>query len=147
SISGISMPSRKTNAKHPKRMATKKTKVKFGSSIRRYQLIAFILIFAMAGAYMLWKSFATTNRIKVNAPAVAIASAGSNSKYWIATSDGGVFSQGGATFYGSMGGKKLNQPVSSMAARPQADGYWLQAGDCGVFSFGGAKYHGRYTTS
>ncbi len=113
----------------------------------RSQIIIFMLVFAVAGSYLLWKSFAATNRVKVNAPAVAIANAGSTSKYWIATTDGGIFSQGGATFYGSMGGKHLNQPVTSMATRPQYDGYWLQGGDCGVFAFGGAKYQGRYAQS
>jgi hypothetical protein len=36
--------------------------------------------------------------------------------YWLAASDGGVFSYGDATFYGSAGNLKLNKPVVGMAA-------------------------------
>jgi len=35
--------------------------------------------------------------------------------YWLVASDGGVFSFGDASFYGSMGGKPLNKPVVGMA--------------------------------
>jgi GH25 family lysozyme M1 (1,4-beta-N-acetylmuramidase) len=62
--------------------------------------------------------------------------------YWIAASDGGVFSFGDAPFYGSMGGHGLSAPVVGIAARPQGDGYWLVGSDGGVFSFGAAGYHG-----
>ncbi|MDB6027794.1 MAG: Esterase [Verrucomicrobiales bacterium] len=62
--------------------------------------------------------------------------------YWIAASDGGVFSFGNATFYGSMGGQVLNSPVSGICARKQGDGYWLVAKDGGIFSFGAAPFQG-----
>ena len=35
--------------------------------------------------------------------------------YRFVATDGGVFSYGGAQFYGSMGGKHLNKPVVAMA--------------------------------
>jgi len=38
------------------------------------------------------------------------------SGYWEVASDGGIFSFGNASFYGSMGGKPLNQPIVAMAA-------------------------------
>ncbi|MDA8357182.1 MAG: hypothetical protein M0Z95_13030, partial [Actinomycetota bacterium] len=38
--------------------------------------------------------------------------------YWLVASDGGIFSFGGATFYGSMGGKPLDAPVVGMAGTP-----------------------------
>ena len=62
--------------------------------------------------------------------------------YWVAASDGGVFSFGDATFHGSMGGQHLNSPVVAMAATPDGGGYWLAAADGGVFSFGTAAFHG-----
>jgi hypothetical protein len=62
--------------------------------------------------------------------------------YWLAASDGGVFSFGNAAFYGSMGGVRLNNPVVGMAATPSGLGYWLVASDGGVFSFGDAAFYG-----
>ena len=62
--------------------------------------------------------------------------------YYEAASDGGVFSYGGAKFFGSMGGKPLNAPVVGMATTSDGLGYWLVASDGGIFSFGDASYHG-----
>ena len=38
--------------------------------------------------------------------------------YWMLGRDGGIFSYGDATFYGSTGGLVLNQPVVGLAAVP-----------------------------
>jgi hypothetical protein len=64
--------------------------------------------------------------------------------YWEVASDGGVFSFGNATFYGSVGGTRLNAPVVGMAttAFGPHQGYWLVASDGGVFSFGNAAFYG-----
>jgi hypothetical protein len=62
--------------------------------------------------------------------------------YWIAASDGGVFSYGNATFAGSAGDIELVQPIVGIAAHPDAGGYWLVAADGGVFSYGTAAFHG-----
>jgi hypothetical protein len=62
--------------------------------------------------------------------------------YWLAASDGGVFTFGDAGFYGSMGGTRLNAPVVGMAATPDGRGYWLVASDGGVFTFGDAGFYG-----
>jgi hypothetical protein len=55
--------------------------------------------------------------------------------YWEVAADGGVFSFGGATPLGSMGGQQLNAPVVGMAATPSSQGYWLAASDGAIFSF------------
>ena len=47
--------------------------------------------------------------------------------YWLVASDGGIFSFGDATFYGSTGGTPLNQPIVGMVATTPAPGYWLVA--------------------
>ena len=62
--------------------------------------------------------------------------------FWLTAADGGVFSFGDATFYGSMGGQKLAQPVVGIASTPDGKGYWLVAKDGGVFSFGDATFYG-----
>ena len=55
--------------------------------------------------------------------------------YWLTASDGGVFTFGGAPYYGSTGSMHLNQPVVGMAATPTGNGYWLVAADGGIFNF------------
>ena len=62
--------------------------------------------------------------------------------YWMTASDGGIFSFGGAQFYGSTGSMVLDQPIVAMADMPDHGGYWLFAADGGVFAFGDAQYYG-----
>jgi hypothetical protein len=62
--------------------------------------------------------------------------------YWLVASDGGIFSFGGAPYYGSTGGMVLNKPVVGMAATSDGGGYWLVASDGGVFSYGDASFYG-----
>ncbi|HEX4434056.1 MAG TPA: hypothetical protein VH012_04445 [Acidimicrobiales bacterium] len=62
--------------------------------------------------------------------------------YWLAASDGGIFSFGGAPFYGSTGGMVLNKPVVGMAATSDGGGYYEVASDGGVFSYGDATFYG-----
>ena len=84
---------------------------------------------------------------ELNAPVVGMARgptiAGYTEGYWIATSDGGVFTFGGFTpFYGSAGALPLNKPIVGIASTSSADGYWLVASDGGVFAYGNAKFYG-----
>lgn len=74
--------------------------------------------------------------------AMDICPTSSGNGYWIAASDGGVFTFGDAGFFGSLGNVKLAAPIVGMAARPQGDGYWMCGSDGGVFSFGQAPFHG-----
>jgi len=62
--------------------------------------------------------------------------------YWLASADGGVFTEGSAPFFGSLGNLRLQGPIVSMAAAPDGGGYWLAAMDGGVFSFGDAHFFG-----
>ena len=62
--------------------------------------------------------------------------------YWLATANGGIFTFGGATFYGSAGSLALNSPIVNTVATPDGKGYWLVAADGGIFSFGDAAFYG-----
>jgi hypothetical protein len=62
--------------------------------------------------------------------------------YWEVARDGGIFSFGAASFYGSMGDQTLNSPIVGMAATPDGKGYWEVGADGGVFSFGDAAFYG-----
>jgi uncharacterized delta-60 repeat protein len=75
-------------------------------------------------------------------PVVGIASTPSSYGYWMVASDGGIFSFGDATFYGSTGSLTLNQPIVAMAPTPSGHGYWMVASDGGIFSFGDATFYG-----
>ncbi|HWE68237.1 MAG TPA: hypothetical protein VG298_16470, partial [Acidimicrobiales bacterium] len=77
----------------------------------------------------------------IAAPAPGPSAAGGPG-YWLAASDGGVFSYGGAAFHGSAGGIHLNKPIVGLTATPDDGGYWLVASDGGVFSYGDAGFHG-----
>jgi hypothetical protein len=66
----------------------------------------------------------------------------SHQGYWLAAADGGVFTEGNAPFYGSLGALHLQGPIVAMAATPDGGGYWLAAMDGGVFSFGDAHFYG-----
>jgi hypothetical protein len=67
---------------------------------------------------------------------------GGRTGYREVASDGGIFTFGGASYDGSMGGRPLNAPIVGMAATPKGNGYWEVASDGGIFSFGDADFHG-----
>jgi hypothetical protein len=62
--------------------------------------------------------------------------------YWTDAADGGIFTFGDATFYGSQGDHPLNQPVVAMAHTPSCKGYWMVATDGGMFTHGDAGFFG-----
>ncbi len=75
-------------------------------------------------------------------PAVAIASDPSGTGYWLASSDGGVFTFGSARFAGAAAGTILSAPIIDIAATPDGSGYWLAGADGSVAPFGDAGAFG-----
>jgi hypothetical protein len=73
---------------------------------------------------------------------VGLAPTPSGLGYWLAASDGGIFSFGDAVFAGSTGSLRLSSPVIGLTAAPRGLGYWLVAADGGIFSFGDAAFAG-----
>ena len=78
----------------------------------------------------------------LNRPLVGVATTRYQQGYWLVASDGGVFSYGDATFFGSTGNIHLNRPIVGLTATPDGKGYWLVASDGGVFTFGDATFFG-----
>ncbi len=63
--------------------------------------------------------------------------------YWLASADGGVYAEGSAGFYGSLGSLQPPGPRSSAwRPPPTARGTGSVAMDGGVFSFGDAAFYG-----
>jgi hypothetical protein len=63
---------------------------------------------------------------------------------WQVGVDGGVFTWGDATYYGSLPGDSLTPeaPITGIAGTPDGHGYWLLGADGNVFSFGDAHFFG-----
>jgi parallel beta-helix repeat protein len=97
-------------------------------------------IYLQAGASSSTVSGNTVTVTKGGVPVFTVAAPGS--AYWLASSNGGVFSFGQAPFEGSAGGITLSQPIVGEAAAPDSGGYWLAAKDGGIFSYGSATYWG-----
>jgi N-acetylmuramoyl-L-alanine amidase len=71
-----------------------------------------------------------------------MASTPSGGGYWLVAADGGIFTFGDASFYGSEGATPLAAPIVGMASTPNGGGYWLVAADGGIFTFGDASFYG-----
>jgi hypothetical protein len=78
----------------------------------------------------------------VTRPHPAAATTTTTPAYWLVASDGGIFSFGGAHFFGSTGNIVLNKPIVGMASTPDGQGYWMVASDGGIFAFGNAQFYG-----
>ncbi len=61
--------------------------------------------------------------------------------YWLAASDGGIFSFN-RPFFGSTGNIALAAPIVGVAETADGGGYWLVARDGGIFNFGDAMNWG-----
>lgn len=77
---------------------------------------------------------------------IVSSSATAGGGYYMLGADGGVFSFGGAEFFGSipelLPGTQLACDVVGLVPTPAGDGYWMVGCDGGVFSFGGAFFVG-----
>jgi hypothetical protein len=62
--------------------------------------------------------------------------------YWLAGSDGGVFTFGNAGFYGSYGGAFATSGVTGIMGTPDSGGYWLVRSTGAVLTFGDAAFLG-----
>ncbi len=87
-------------------------------------------------------SVATSSAGPLNRSIVGTAAIPDGKGYWLVASDGGVFAEGDAGFYGSTGSIHLNEPIVGMAATPDGQGYWLVASDGGIFTYGDAGFYG-----
>ena len=89
-------------------------------------------------------SAAASGSTTTTEPTPSPKTASSVSAYWVVASDGGIFSFGGAPFYGSTGNIRLNKPVVALAPTSPSDsgGYREVASDGGIFSYGDARFFG-----
>jgi hypothetical protein len=78
----------------------------------------------------------------LNAPISGISDTPDDQGYWLAATDGGVFTFGDAAFFGSLGAVHLNSPIVGIAHPRDGLGYWMVGADGGVFSFGDAGFFG-----
>ena len=62
--------------------------------------------------------------------------------YVMASSDGKIYTFGGAAAAGQPRDFRLTKPVVDIAGTPSGLGYWLVASDGGIFTFGDAGYFG-----
>jgi hypothetical protein len=67
--------------------------------------------------------------------------------YDLVTALGGVYSFGGAGWYGSEESRHLTSPIVGMAVTPDGRGYWLVGANGSVFSLGDARWYGSMASS
>ena len=65
-----------------------------------------------------------------------------STNFWLASTQGNVWSFGSAGSYGSAGGLHLADPIVGITPTPDRRGYWLVASDGGVFTYGDASFYG-----
>jgi hypothetical protein len=108
--------------------------------IRRVALAVLLTALALTAVTTLSTAAGRAQNAAAATPAPAAPKA--TPAYWLVASDGGIFSFGGAQFYGSTGNIVLNKPIVGMAATPNGQGYWMVASDGGIFSYGIAQFYG-----
>ena len=109
---------------------------------QKRRIVPVLMRLIPVGLALMVAFFAAPSNPNAGAQEAGSADNPSGEGYWVATSDGGVFTYGDAKFHGSMGGKKLRAPITDIIPTPTGQGYWLVAEDGGVFSFGDAKFFG-----
>ena len=79
-------------------------------------------------------------------PVVGAALTSNGGGYWLASSQGGVYSFGDAGFFGAADSLNLAAPIVDIQGTPDGKGYWLVGSDGGVFTFGDAGFYGSCPT-
>ena len=77
---------------------------------------------------------------------IALAPTPSGNGYWLLARDGGVFTFGAASFYGSLGATPVASGVLRMVSAQDGHGYWLVSHDGAVYPFGSAVNAAMPTT-
>lgn len=72
----------------------------------------------------------------------AIESTPSGDGYWVASTDGGVFTYGDAQYWGAPAEFGTQSMIVDIASTPTGRGYWLLGTNGAVYSFGDARYYG-----
>ena len=77
-------------------------------------------------------------------PVVGMAPTPGGGGYWLASTDGGVFTFGDAGYVGSVPGQGIDRhvPVAGLLASPGGRGYWLVGRDGAVYTYGDAAFLG-----
>ena len=86
------------------------------------------------------QTLATQHHASFRGMPVGMAATPTGNGYWELHSDGGVFTFGGAKFFGSLGGAHLSAPIVGMAATADGGGYWLAGADGKIYPFGNAAH-------
>jgi hypothetical protein len=100
---------------------------------------------------------------RATVPVTGFTATGAGGGYWMAATDGSIYTFGDAANYGSLPALGLTPPpvtvvgynppstvglsiplanVSSLVRTPDGGGYWLTSHNGGVFSFGDTQFHG-----
>lgn len=77
-----------------------------------------------------------------NAVVVAIAPSANGKGFWSLTADGGVFTSGGARFYGAPAGAPMAGHAVDIVSTPSGRGYWIATTRGAVYAYGDARWRG-----
>ncbi len=78
----------------------------------------------------------------LNRQVVGAATTGHGTGLLLVAADGGVFTYGSATFFGSEAGAMNVTPMVGISTNPSIVGYWLVGANGGVHPFGAAVFYG-----
>ena len=80
--------------------------------------------------------------VPLRAGVVAVAADASGKGYWSLSADGGVFTSGNSTYYGSPNANTLAGFATDIASTPTGNGYWIVTTHGAVYHYGDARWFG-----
>ena len=80
--------------------------------------------------------------ISLNKPIVGMAATPDGKGYWLVASDGGIFTFGDATFYGSASASDGQGNIVALASASNGQGYWAAGSNGDIDPFGAAPSEG-----